>query len=392
MSDPIVIVDGARTPVGGFAGSLAPTAAHELGAVAIRGALDRSGVSAEDVDDVVLGCVGQVGPEAFNARLAALKAGLPSSSNAVNVNRLCGSGLQAVWTGATQIMAGECDVVVAGGNENMSAQPFMDFQARAGSRLGDRTLVDGTLSLVTDPWRQAPMGTTAENVAERYGISRERQDAFALSSQQRAAAAQDGGVFAEEIVPITVPSRKGDLVVDRDEHIRRDVTLEKLARLRPVFRPEGSVTAGNSSGINDGAAAVVLMRQSRSRALGLSHVARITAFATSGIDPDYMGYAPTFAIARVLERARLTMSDIGMVELNEAFAAQVVAVAENAKIPADLLNPYGGAIALGHPVGATGAILALRAAYGLRRRDIEHALVTLCIGGGQGVALILSRP
>lgn len=391
MSDPIVIVDGARTPVGGFGGSLASTPTHELGAVAIRAALERSGVGAGEVDDVVLGCVGQVGPEAFNARLAALRAGLPPSSNAVNVNRLCGSGLQAVWTAALQLMAGDGEVVVAGGNENMSAQPFLDFQARDGNRLADRVLVDGTLSLVTDPWRKAPMGTTAENVAERYGVSRERQDEFALASQRKAAAAQEAGVFAEEIVPVVVPGRKGDVVVDRDEHPRPDVTPEKLARLRPAFRPDGSVTAGNSSGINDGAAALVLMRESRARAHGPTPAARITAFARSGIDPDYMGYAPTLAVERVLDRSGLAMGDIGLVELNEAFAAQAIAVADDAKIPEDRLNPYGGAIALGHPVGATGAILALRALYGLRRLDVEHALVTLCIGGGQGVAMILSR-
>jgi len=389
--DPVVIVDGARTPVGTFGGALASVPTHRLGAAAISAALERAGVAADDVDDVVLGCVGQVGPEAFNARLAALSAGLPHDSNAFNVNRLCGSGLQAIWTGALQLLAGESEIVVAGGNENMSAQPFLDYDARAGFRLGDHRLVDGTLSLVTNPWGSEPMGVTAENVAERFGIDRERQDAFAVESQRRAAVAADTGVFAAEIVPMTVTSRREEFVVATDEHPRPGTTAETLARLRPAFRDGGSVTAGNSSGINDGAAAVVLMRESTARARGLRPRARIAGFAKSGIDPAVMGYAPAAAIARVLDRTGLSLADIGTIELNEAFAAQALAVIDGAGLDPERVNPHGGAIALGHPVGATGAILALRACYDLARRDLEHALVTMCIGGGQGVAMVLSR-
>ena len=391
MNDNIVIVDGVRTPVGAYAGSLSTVPTHELGAIAIRGAIDRCGIAAEEVDDVILGCVGQTGPEAFNARRAALAAGLPVASGAMNVNRLCGSGLQAIWTAAMQILAGDSAIVIAGGNENMSAQPFLDFQARDGSRLGHRRVIDGTLSLVTDPWSDSPMGVTAENVAEQHQITRDAQDAFALRSQQRAAAAQAAGVFDEEIVPVTVRGRKGDVVVDRDEHLRPDTTLETLAKLRPAFRDGGSVTAGNSSGINDGAAAVVLMRESEARKRGLPTGARISAFAKSGNEPRVMGFAPALAIPRALDNAGLSLGDIDTIELNEAFAAQAVAVARELGLNDERLNPHGGAIALGHPVGATGAILALRAIRTLRRNQLNHALVSLCIGGGQGVAMILSR-
>ena len=389
--DAIVIVDGARTPVGAFGGDLASVPAHRLGASAITAALDRSGLDVTDIDEVVLGCVGQVGQEAFNARLAALAAGLPHESNAMNVNRLCGSGVQALWTAALQLRAGDADIIVAGGNENMSAQPFFDFDARSGNRLGDRRLVDGTLSLVTDPWLSGPMGLTAELVAERHGISRERQDEFAAESQRRAVRAQQTGVFAAEITPVTVSQRRKEVVIATDGHLRPETTADTLARLRPAFAEGGSVTAGNSSGINDGAAALVLTRREVAKNRGLHPRAEIVAFARSGIDPSYMGYAPVEAIARVLRRSNLKASDLGTIELNEAFAAQALAVIDGAGLPPEQVNPWGGAIALGHPVGATGAILSLRALYDLERRGAEHALVSLCIGGGQGIAMVLRR-
>lgn len=385
----VYIVDGARTAVGAYTGGLSSVEAHTLGAVAVRGALERAGVDAGEVDELILGCVGQVGPQAFNARLAALEAGLSSSSNAMNVNRLCGSGLQAIWTAATQIRVGESRVVVAGGNENMSNQPMMDFSARAGTRLGDRTLVDGTLSLVTDPWSRAPMGVTAENVAREHGVSRERQDEFSLESQRRAAAAQEAGVFAQEIVPVEVPGRRSATVVDTDEHIRRDVTIERLAKLRAAFVDGGTVTAGNSSGINDGAGALVIMGESEVNARGVEPLARIASFAKSGIAPEVMGYAPAIALPRALEKAQVSLDQVGVVELNEAFAAQAIAVADTVGIDPAILNPHGGAIALGHPVGATGSILALRAAYHMRRTMTQFGAVSLCIGGGQGVAMVL---
>lgn len=385
----VVVVDGARTPIGTFGGSFRHTPTAELGAAAIREAMRRSQVSPEEVDEVILGCVGQVGPEAFNARRAALAAGIPPAKNAYNVNRLCASGLQALWSGAMELATGDADVVVAGGNENMTLQPFLDYGARDGYRLGHRRLVDGTLSLVTDPWGDYPMGVTGERVAERFGVSRQEQDEFALRSQQRASKAVESGLFDPEIVPVTVRDGKEERVVSRDEHPRPDTTLEKLARLRPVFAEGGTVTAGNSSGINDGAAALVLMRESDAKARGMSYLGRLVAFAKGALEPEVMGYAPTIAISRALEKAGLQSRDLGVVELNEAFASQAVAVIRDSGLDPEIVNPNGGAIALGHPVGATGAILTLKALHHMRRNQLEWGLVTMCIGGGQALALVL---
>ena len=388
MPDSVVIVEGARTAIGTYGGAFKDVPTSELGATAIRAALERSGVAADDVDEVILGCVGQVGPEAFNARRAALASGLPVSSNAYNVNRLCGSGLQAIWSGAMELAVGEASVVVAGGNENMSLQPFLDYGARNGYRLGDRNVLDGTLSLVTDPWGRYAMGITAERVAERFGVSRAEQDDFANLSQQRAARALKTGVFDPEIVPVEVTERKTKRVVTVDEHPRPDTTMERLSRLRPAFQDGGTVTAGNSSGINDAAAALVLMRQSDAEQRGLRPIGRIVAMAKAGTEPEIMGYAPTIAIDRVLKKAGMSVRDMDVVELNEAFAAQSVAVIRDAKLDIEHVNPNGGAIALGHPVGATGAILTLKLLYELRRRGSELGMVTMCIGGGQGLAAI----
>jgi len=385
-TDPVVLVDGARTAIGTFGGSFKNTPAHELGAAAIREAILRAGVEHDEVDEVVLGCVGTVGPDAFNARRAALAAGLADHTTAMNVNRLCGSGLQALRSGAAEILTGEASIVVAGGNENMTRQPFLDYGARNGYRLGDRTLVDGTLSLVTDPWGDYPMGCTAERVASKYHVTREEQDEFALLSQRRAAAAIASGLFRDEIVPVTVRDQKVERIVDTDEHSRPDVTLEKLARLRPAFAEQGTVTAGNSSGINDAGAAIVLMRESTAQARGLQPLARFVAFSRAAIEPELMGYAPTYAIASVLSKAGIRVEQLDVVELNEAFAAQAVAVIRDAKLDPENVNRNGGAIALGHPIGATGAILTLKALYDLRRRDGQWALVSMCIGGGQAVA------
>lgn len=385
-TDPVVLVDGARTAIGTFGGSFKNTPAHELGAAAIREAISRARVEHDEVDEVVLGCVGTVGPDAFNARRAALAAGLADQTTAMNVNRLCGSGLQALRSGAAEILAGEASIVVAGGNENMTRQPFLDYGARDGYRLGDRALVDGTLSLVTDPWGDYPMGCTAERVANKYHVTREEQDEFALLSQQRAAAAIASGLFRDEIVPVTVRDHKVERIVDTDEHPRPDVTLEKLTRLRPAFAEHGTVTAGNSSGINDAGAAIVLMRESTAQARGLQPLARFVAFSRAAIEPELMGYAPTYAIASVLSKAEIGVEQLDVVELNEAFAAQAVAVIRDAKLDPEKVNRNGGAIALGHPIGATGAILTLKALYDLRRRDGQWALVSMCIGGGQAVA------
>lgn len=386
----IVIVDGARTPVGSYNGALARVPAHELGATAVRAALERSGVAGEDVDEVVMGCIGQVGPDAYNARRVALAAGLAPRTPAYTVNRLCGSGLQSIWSGAMQLRWGGVSTVVAGGDESMSRMPFLDFAARSGARLGHRELIDGTVAMLTDPFTGTHMGVTAENVATRYGVSRRAQDEFAVESQRRAAAPEALAAFAEEITPVTVPGKRPTEVTS-DEPPRPGTTLEDLERLRPAFQEGGSVTAGNASGINDGAAAVVLMRERDARERGLRPLAVLEDVATAGIEPEIMGYAPTYAIRRLLERHGLAAGDVGTVELNEAFAAQAVAVIRDAGLDAERTNPYGGAIALGHPVGATGAILTLRVAKDLVRRDLELGIVSMCIGGGQALAALLRR-
>lgn len=392
MTEPrIVIVDGARTPIGSFGGAFKDVPAHELGAVAVRGALERSGVAAADVDEVVMGCIGQVGPDGYNARRVSIAAGLPIQTTAHNVNRLCGSGLQAIWAGAMELRWGGIEVVVAGGDESMSRMPFYDFGARSGFKLGDRSLVDGTVAMLTDPFTNAHMGITAENVAAKYGISRAAQDEFALESQRRAATELAQAAFAEEIVPVTVAGRKGDTVVDRDEHPRPDTTLEVLAKLRPAFQKDGTVTAGNASGINDGGAALVMMTEATAAQRGLKPLAVLEAVSVAAIEPELMGYAPVPALAKLFEQTGLTPQDIGIVELNEAFAAQAVAVIRDAGLDPERTNPYGGAIALGHPVGATAAMLTLRVAKALPRLDVERGIVTMCIGGGQALAALLRR-
>lgn len=392
MTEPrIVIVDGARTPIGSFGGVFKDVPAHELGAVAVRGALERAGVAASDVDEVVMGCIGQVGPDGYNARRVSIAAGLPIETTAFNVNRLCGSGLQAVWSAAMELRWGGIEVAIAGGNESMSRMPFYDFGARSGYRLGDRSLVDGTVAMLTDPFTNAHMGITAENVAAKYGISRAAQDEFALESQRRAATELAQAAFAEEIVPVTVAGRKGDTVVDRDEHPRPDTTLEVLAKLRPAFQKDGTVTAGNASGINDGGAALVMMTEATAAQRGLKPLAVLEAVSVAAIEPELMGYAPVPALAKLFEQTGLTPQDIGIVELNEAFAAQAVAVIRDAGLDPERTNPYGGAIALGHPVGATAAMLTLRVAKALPRLDVERGIVTMCIGGGQALAALLRR-
>ncbi|MDI3423617.1 thiolase family protein [Streptomyces luteolus] len=389
-AEKIVIVDGARTPIGSFGKSLKAVPAHELGATAVREALARARVDGADVDEVVMGCIGQVGPDAYNARRVALAAGLDKATAAYTVNRLCGSGLQAVWSAAMQMRWGGADVMVAGGDENMSRMPFLDFGARDGYRLGDRTLVDGTVGLLTDPFSQVPMGVTAENVASRYGVSREQQDEFAAESQRRAATSQARTAFAEEIVAVEVGGRK-PVVVGQDEHPRPDTTVQSLGKLPAAFEEGGSVTAGNSSGINDGAAALVLARESVAAEKGLSGLVSVEAVATAAMEPHLMGYAPVLALRKLFAQTGTRPGDIGIVELNEAFAAQAVAVIRDAALDPARTNPYGGAIALGHPVGATGAVLALRVAKDLVRRDLELGVATLCIGGGQALAALFRR-
>jgi acetyl-CoA C-acetyltransferase len=385
----IVVAGGVRTAIGKFAGAFKDTPTSDLGANAIRAAVERAGISPEIVDEVILGCVGQVGEDAFNARLATLKAGLPEKTTAFNVNRLCGSGLQAINSAVQELRTGEAQVVVAGGNENMSIQPYLLPRSQVGWRLGEAALIDGTLSLVTDPFGRYQMGATAEKVAERYGVSRQAQDAFAAESQRRAAAAIAQGRFNDQIVPVAIPQKKGDPVIAQlDEHPRPNTTVESLGRLKPAFREGGSVTAGNSSGINDAGAALVVMTSAKAGELGVTPQLEWVADAVAGIAPEIMGVAPIFAVQNLLKKVGMTINDIDLMELNEAFAAQAVAVIRELEIDPEKVNPNGGAIALGHPVGATGAILTVKLAYELKRRQAEWGIVTMCIGGGQGIATL----
>ncbi len=386
----VVILDGVRTAIGTFGGSLKDTEARDLGAMVIAEALRRTAVSPEQVDEVVLGCVGQVSGDAFIARLAALRAGLPAaSSTAQTVNRLCGSGLQAIVTGTQWLKLGDADVIVAGGAENMSRLPYYVWN-RWGKRLGDGSLEDGVLSAVTDPFEHYPMGITAEKVAERYHVSREAQDQMAWDSQVRAHEAIAAGRFRDQILPVTVRDGRKSRIFDTDEH-PRNTSPEQLAQLRPAFAEGGSVTAGNSSGINDGAAAVVLMRAGDAERQGRHPRARIVSYAVAGIEPEVMGYAPVFAIEKALQKAGLTVDDLDVVELNEAFAAQSVAVVRDAHLDWEKTNVNGGAIALGHPIGATGAILTVKTLHELARRRGRYGMVTMCIGGGQGIAAIFEN-
>ncbi|MDX2600303.1 thiolase family protein [Streptomyces caniscabiei] len=388
--DKIVILDGARTPIGSFGGRFKEVPAHQLGAAAARAAIERSGVSADSIEAAVVGCVGQVGADAYNARRVAIEAGLPLNVPAHSVNRQCGSGLQAIWSAAMEMRWSGLDFTLAAGNESMTRMPFYDFNARNGYKLGDHRLVDGTVMMLTDPFHDIPMGVTAENVAAKYGISRTEQDEFALESQRRAATPEAKAVFAEEIVTVRGDSPR-PWTVSEDEHPRPDTSRGTLASLRPAFAPDGTVTAGNASGINDGAAAVVLARESAAIERGLTSLVSLEAVATAGIEPEMMGYAPVPALAALFAKTGTSPSDIDIIELNEAFASQAVAVIRDAKLDPAKVNPYGGAIALGHPVGATGTTLALRVAKDLVRRDLELGIVTMCIGGGQALAALFRR-
>ena len=386
----ILVVDGARTPIGSFGGVFKDVPAHDLGGIAGRAAVERSGVEPGDVDEVVMGCIGQVGADAYNARRVALKAGLPERTPAYTVNRLCGSGLQAVWSAAMQMRWGGVDFALAGGDENMTRMPFYDFGARSGYKLGNRQLVDGTVMMLTDPFHSIHMGVTAENVARKFDVSRQAQDEFAVESQRRAATETAKAAFAEEITPVEIGGRK-PFTVSEDEHPKPGTTLESLAKLRPAFEKQGSVTAGNASGINDGAAALVLARETVADERGLTGLVSIEAVSTAAMEPELMGYAPVIALDRLFKQTGTTPTDIDIIELNEAFASQAVAVIRDAKLDPEKVNRYGGAIALGHPVGATGAILTLRLAKDLVRRDLELGIVTMCIGGGQALAALFRR-
>ena len=389
-----VIVSGARTPMGRFGGSFKDVAAPELGATAIRAALERAGVSPEMVEEVVLGNALQAQEAGYAARLSSLNAGIPEETPTIAVNRQCSSGLEAINMAAQLIRTGEVDIAVAGGTENMTQAPFMlDPSVRFdGLRMGDSTLRDGLIEGLGCPVNRYHMGVTAENVAERFEVSRESQDELALISHQRAVAAMESGRFDGQITPVSVPQRRGDpVVVDTDEGPRADTSLEHLAALRPVFKRDGSVTAGNASSINDGAAAVVLMSEEKAKQLGITPKLRWHSRGVAGVDPAIMGIGPVPAVQKALGKAGMDVDDIDLIELNEAFAAQALYCIRELDLDLDKTNVNGSGISLGHPVGATGAVMTVKLLEEIELRDQNLGLVTMCVGGGQGVATIFER-
>jgi acetyl-CoA C-acetyltransferase len=392
MTD-IVIVAAARTAVGKFGGSLAKTPAPQLGATVIRALLQRSGLAGEQVGEVILGQVLTAGSGQNPARQTVIHAGLPQAVPAMTINKVCGSGLKAVMLGAQAIRDGDSEIIIAGGQENMSLAPHVLPGSRDGQRMGDWKLVDSMVNDgLWDVYNQYHMGITAENVAKQYGITREMQDALALASQQKAAAAQDAGKFKDEIVGVSIPQKKGDpLLVDADEYLNRKTNADALAGLRPAFDKAGSVTAGNASGINDGAAAVMLMSAAKAQALGLTPLARIASYASAGLDPAYMGMGPVPASRKALERAGWKAADLDLLEINEAFAAQACAVHQEMGWDTSKVNVNGGAIAIGHPIGASGCRILVTLLYEMQRRNAKKGIASLCIGGGMGVALTLER-
>ena len=386
----VVIVSGVRTPIGKFQGAYSNLSASDLGAIVIKEAVKRAGLQPDQVDHVVLGCVGQVMEDGYISRHAAVKAGIPIETPAVTVNRICGSGLEAINTGARYIQTGDASVVVAGGAENMTMMPYYLRQARAGYRMGNGTIEDGILHLLGDPFSKSHMGITAENLAEKYEISREAQDEVAVKSQERAPAAIAAGKFKDEIVPVEVKQGKETVTIDTDEHPRM-TSMEALGKLKPAFKDGGMVTAGNASGINDGAAAVVLMTAAKARELGVKPRLKLVARAESGVEPSIMGSGPIPAVQKALEKSGLTLDQIDLIELNEAFASVAAACSTVLGLDPEKTNVNGGAIALGHPVGATGAILTVKIMHEMERRNARYGLVSLCIGGGQGIASIFER-
>ena len=390
-SNDIVIVSAGRTAVGSFSGSFATTPAHDLGAAVIKGVLEKAKVAAADVDEVILGQVLTAGQGQNPARQASINAGVPIEASAWSLNQVCGSGLRAVALGMQQIANGDANVVIAGGQENMSLSPHVQH-LRAGVKMGDYKMVDSMIKDgLWDAFNGYHMGTTAENVAKEFQITRDQQDEFALASQNKAEAAQVAGRFKDEIIPFTVKTRKGETVVDADEYIRLGATIDNMQKLRPAFDKEGTVTAGNASGINDGAAAVVLMAAAEAEKRGLTPLARIASWSTAGVDPSIMGTGPIPASKKALDKAGWSVDDLDLVEANEAFAAQACAVNKGLGWDTDKVNVNGGAIAIGHPIGASGCRVLVTLLHEMQRRDAKKGLATLCIGGGMGVALTVER-
>ncbi len=394
MSQEIVIVSAVRTAVGSFQGSLKDVPATQLGAIVIKEAIERAGVQPEQVSEVIMGNVLQAGLGQNPARQASIHAGLPETVPAMTINKVCGSGLKSIQLAYQAIYAGDAEIVVAGGMENMSRAPYLMENARSGFRMGDQKVVDSMLvDGLTCAFNDYHMGVTAENLCDRYDISREEQDKFAARSQARATAAVESGRFDDEIVPVEIPQRKGDPVIFKaDEYVKSDSNEARLGKLRPAFKKEGSVTAGNASGINDGAAAVVVMSKAKADELGLTPLATVVANGNAGVDPAVMGIGPVQAVKNALKKAEMSLEDIELIEANEAFAAQSIAVDRELKFNHDILNVNGGAIAIGHPIGASGTRIFVTLLHEMIKRDAKTGLATLCIGGGQGIATVIKRP
>jgi len=389
----VVIVAAGRTGIGSFAGSLAKIPAPELGAIVIKALLEKTGIAPEQISEVIIGQVLTAGSGQNPARQTLIKAGIPVHVPALTINQVCGSGLKVTHLAAQAIACGDADIVIAGGQENMSLAPHVLPGAREGFRMGSATLIDSMVyDGLTDVYSQLHMGITAENIAEKYGITREQQDAFSASSQNKAEAAQKAGRFTDEIIPVTIPQRKGDPVVfASDEFVKHGATAEALAKLRPAFKKDGTVTAGNASGVNDGAAMVIMMSATRAAQLGLKPLARVKAYASAGVEPSIMGMGPVPATQRARARAGWTVDDLELIEANEAIAAQALGVNRELEWDTSKVNVNGGAIAIGHPIGASGCRILVSLLHEMQRRDAKKALATLCIGGGMGVALALER-
>jgi acetyl-CoA C-acetyltransferase len=392
MQREVVVTSGVRTAVGRFGGALASVPPTELGAKVIEEAVSRTGVDPSEVGHTVFANVIHTDVhDMYMARVCSVNGGLPVETPALTVNRLCGSGLQAVVSAAQMVTLNDCDVAVAGGTESMSRGAYWVPGARWGERMGDGKLIDATVGALTDPFDDCHMGITAENVSEQWGVTREDQDAFAVQSHQRAARAWEEGRFADQVLPIEVKKRKETVTFDTDEHFRANASVEGMAKLKPAFKGDGNVTAGNAAGVNDGAAAIVLMERGYAEANGHTPMARLVSYGFAGVEPSVMGVGPIGAIRQALDRADLKVDDMDTIELNEAFAAQAIAVMRDLGLPEEKTNPNGSGISLGHPIGATGAILTVKALYELERIDGRYGLVTMCIGGGQGIAAVFER-
>ena len=388
----VVIVSGVRLPVGSYGGSLKDVSAIDMGAMVVKEAVKRAGIQPSDVDEVVIGQVGEIAENGFIARAVSLKAGMPKESTAYSVNRQCGSGLQAIAEAVMEIQTGQAEVVVAGGAENISQLPYYVKDARWGARMGHKSFEDGVIDILTWPLDGNHNGVTAENVAEKYHVTREEQDQFALESHQKACAAIKAGKFKEEILPVELKDRKGNVTVfDTDEGPRDGQTIEKLAKLKPCFVKNGTVTAGNSSSLNDGAAAVVVMSAEKAKELGVTPKLKIEGFAVAGFDAELMGYSPKLSSEKLAARLGLNLKEIDMFEINEAFASQAYAVSRDLGLDKNKVNIYGGGISIGHPIGATGAILTVKVLYELLRTDKKDAMISMCIGGGQGISMYFTK-